>query len=217
MAALEAALEKQRHQELKPLCGAALKVPPEGLSALLWGAFEGRSHGDLLKLTRSATSQLILRIVGGGVHEEPDDDGHMDGIAVNPGVLIETAECFPIAFISTKDLKDGICAVNRVDAEKTQFAEISSEPSSHWVRMVQDDIEIASMCVDMMGKVANIVGPGGELLATVTRYKEVVRRSADVNASNDQRCRMINFAPGVDAGMVTCLVLGCMQLKIGNI
>mmetsp|Transcript_32895 Transcript_32895/g.71784 ORF Transcript_32895/g.71784 Transcript_32895/m.71784 type:complete len:216 (+) Transcript_32895:65-712(+) len=182
------------------LCGGALVTPPEGMSLLLHGRITGGVGKDMMVLTQWDSRSTLLRMVT--ADQGPDDP--------NPGILLETPECFPIAFLCCKDA--AVRNFKLFKPDHSEFAVMTSEPGSSRVTVNREDGTVmAFVCVDMMGHVANVVGRQGELLATVSPQRK------GNGGSESEDVRVLRLAPAVDAGVIVCALLVVMKLGIGHI
>eukprot|EP00928_Gymnodinium_smaydae_P011676 TRINITY_DN14280_c0_g3_i5.p1 TRINITY_DN14280_c0_g3~~TRINITY_DN14280_c0_g3_i5.p1 ORF type:complete len:254 (+),score=51.98 TRINITY_DN14280_c0_g3_i5:102-863(+) len=197
----------------RSLGGPTLKVPEEGLTVVMAGSLD--SEAGFITVTGMDARRQLLKVVCASA--EPGAK-KIAGV-MGSGMIIETSDCFPIAFMSTDDVASRRCIVYSTD--HNEFGVISSDGQGARCAVIRRSSEVlAGIYVDMMGKVANVTGPYGELLATVSPQagSNAVPQGAQ-GARTAERCRLVRLAGGVDCDccLVVCLVLACMKLKIGDL
>mmetsp|Transcript_136249 Transcript_136249/g.236905 ORF Transcript_136249/g.236905 Transcript_136249/m.236905 type:complete len:332 (-) Transcript_136249:61-1056(-) len=222
------------------LCGRSLVAQPEGLSLLFWGAHHGTSASKKVavftsRYAKSDHEGVYIRCVSS------------DHNASSPGLLMETEESHPLAYLSTDYMavwcgahpKQRSCAIFRNDL--SLFALAYCAENSNRVTVQQRNQTIASVTLDSVtGTHANVLSPAGHLLGNVVPNDpdlcHPVRHDEDTDESNyrvwgstrpdlfkhsqpKKRAfnRVVNIAPGVDAGLVLTTIIAAVKMGIGNL
>jgi len=192
------------------LCGNTLTVPPDGIQMLLWGSIDKQAGSTaVIKITAVEQDNVLMRIINAGSNSPLPGSGN--------GILLETADCFPIAYVSQDNLKARTYNIHHQDY--SVFASCECEPHSSCVMFKQSSESgsriLSSLCIDMMGTFANIVGENNQLIGTLTPYNKVVCGN-ETNPKKD-RCRVLHMAGGADAGLCITSVVVAMLLEIGDL
>mmetsp|Transcript_2342 Transcript_2342/g.4939 ORF Transcript_2342/g.4939 Transcript_2342/m.4939 type:complete len:214 (-) Transcript_2342:31-672(-) len=203
------------------ICGNLLKTSANGKQLLLWGHVED-TRGNM-KVTTPAVrgdptlhsaeqTEPLLSVVQYG-----DSDGKEHHGICDPGLLIETPDNLPIAFVNTKDAADCLLSVYTPSGGKV--AEATVADGSHMVVLSDvDGRRMAYLAAESIGgHSANIMSSTGELLATVSRVDKVKGQSQSVPTHHaydhdSNACRVMRVGPRVDTGLVLVALVSAMRL-----
>lgn len=157
-----AAFSSGDDDENPPLCGKAF-ITTEGLEMIMEGDVCDLDTATLFtaRFERGNLRGVMMRAIS-----------TLPSVKDNPGILLETKESFPIAYVGTMLLAAAKCEIFRAD--NTPFGTVEAMPGRSLSAQVRampsqkgvDGKILASIYATAVGS-CNVVAPDGSLLATV--------------------------------------------------
>jgi len=197
--------------ENPPLCGKAF-ITTEGLEMIMEGDVCDLDTATLFtaRFERGNLRGVMMRAIS-----------TLPSVKDNPGILLETKESFPIAYVGTKELAASKCEIFRADMTQFGTVEAVGRSLSAQVREGRGSRGriLASIFATTVGS-CNVVAPDGSLLATVEPNNPALFHPL---ATEDEFIkpqegpilgRVVKLAPDACTGFVAMSLLSAALLNI---